>query len=104
MITTASEIIAVLIAEADVAVHPELQLREGLVDGGVCVVPIDELKAIAGRSIAQPMPARRRKPRLPLAVADVARVQRSSAPVGLLRIRLVPIVPDPLQPLLSQRT
>lgn len=59
VITTAGEIIDVLVTEADVVVLPERQLREGLVDGGVCVVPIDELKAIAGRSIAQPMPATR---------------------------------------------
>ena len=59
VISTAGKIVDLLVTETDVAVHPERQRREGLVDGGVCVVPIDELKAIAGRSIAQPMPATR---------------------------------------------
>ena len=50
---------------------------------------------------AQPMPAtRRRKLQQLMAVAEFARVQRNSASVGLLRIRLVPIVPDPLLPLI----
>ena len=59
-VTTPGETVDVLVTEAGVAVHPRRgELRERLVAGGVRVVAIDELQAMAARGAAQPKPAAR---------------------------------------------
>ena len=59
-ITTPGETIDVLVTEAGVAVHPQRdELRERLVDGGISVVPIEQLRDIARRGAVHPVPPTR---------------------------------------------
>jgi len=59
-VTTPGETVDVLVTEAGVAVHPgREELRDRLIAGGVRVMAIEELQAIAARGAVQPKPVAR---------------------------------------------